>query len=487
MPVRHVFVLMLENRSFDHFFGLSGRVPRPADPRFGPGATDRASADPPHEFDAVRQQINGGAMDGFQGIAWQGFKPEQVPVIQQLADEFLLFDNWFSSLPGPTWPNRFFVHAASSGGLATSPTNLQIAGSVIASNSVFRFEHGTLFDRLNQRSQPWRIYHGDVVPQVLALPGMASTFIKPNERFHPFSNGDEEHPVHSDFATDVAHANYAPVYTFIEPAYDPSGSFGSGNSQHPLGRVSAGEALIKSTYESLRNSPLWPDSLLLITWDEHGGFYDREPPPGATPPGATPPGATPPGDAPLNRPTPDVGFAFDRLGVRVPALLVSPWVARGSLGSQVFPGQSFDHSSVVRSVFDTFGLGPALTARDAAAPSWTTGLLPAARQGADAGPLTLADPVRDAAPAAAPPHRDEVDGFLAGRALIAHELDRTMTAASGDRPVGNLKPLTPAQFRAKRKAALNDPEFPSHVAQYVQEVGARAQAHRDRVKRKAKR
>src|SRR5215831_16578142 len=95
--VDHVFVLMLENRSFDHFFGLSGRpfVPRPADPDFMPGAMDR-SDDPLHEFENVQTQIAGGTMSGFDKAAKLAYTPAQIPIVTQLADEFVLFDNWFS-------------------------------------------------------------------------------------------------------------------------------------------------------------------------------------------------------------------------------------------------------------------------------------------------------------------------------------------------------------------------------------------------------
>ena len=86
--VDHVFVLMLENRSFDHFFGLSGRpsIPKPDDPEFGPGATDRAAVDPPHEFQDVQKQLAGTAMSGFDKEAKVAFEPPQIPVISQLPE-----------------------------------------------------------------------------------------------------------------------------------------------------------------------------------------------------------------------------------------------------------------------------------------------------------------------------------------------------------------------------------------------------------------
>ena len=195
--VDHVFVLMLENRSFDHFFGLSGKpsIPRPADPTFKSGATDRAPLGPPHEFLDVQAQLSGGTMTGFQAAAMLGFGRPQIPVISQLADEFVLFDNWYSSVPGPTWPNRFFAHTASSGGLATSPTQLQTGGAAIFPKSPFSFENGSIYDRLDTQGKNWRVYHGDVHPQVLAVPGMAAKYLTSNEHFCPTYPGN---PVFSE-------------------------------------------------------------------------------------------------------------------------------------------------------------------------------------------------------------------------------------------------------------------------------------------------
>ncbi|MEP6504613.1 MAG: alkaline phosphatase family protein [Betaproteobacteria bacterium] len=475
-PIDHVFVLVLENRSFDHFFGLSGRasVPRPADPDFQPGATDRAAFDPPHEFDAVQAQVAGGAMSSFDPRAKRAFLASQVPVLSQLADEFVLFDNWFASVPGPTWPNRFFLHAASSGGLATSPTQLQESGATITTKTPFRFEHGTIFDRLASRGKKWRVYHGDVHPQVLALPGMVRQYLNGSDHFCPLYDGD---PHFSNFAADVADSGYEPAYTFIEPNYAirMDSQFRFGDSQHPLGLVSAGEALIKYVYEAIRNSPLWPTSALLVTWDEHGGYYDH----------VAPPAATPPGDAPLNAPTKgrDPKFAFDRLGVRVPALLISPLAPRGWLGSELFPGACFDHASLVRSVFETFALGAPLTARDASAPSWNACLRADARGAAQAAPTVLAATVSDlrsVAETPAPRSVDAVDGFLAGAALIAHELDHHVAAESGRAPVANAAPQSAAAYAAARRASLRDPQFRSHVVQYINEVGVRVRGQQAR-------
>jgi phospholipase C len=472
--IDHVFVLMLENRSFDHFFGLCGRgdIPRPADPGFKPGASDRAASDPPHEFADVQAQIAGGTMGGFDASAKLAFDPTQIPVINQLAQEFVLFDNWHSSLPGPTWPNRFFVHAASSGGLATSPTAFQTAGAVISPRSPFQFQNGSIFDRLDSLGKKWRIYHGDVHPQVLAMPGLCRRYLSAGDEFRPiYPQADSGL---SDFATDVSAADYEPVYTFIEPDYAVQlfSQFVNGDSQHPKGSVSSGEALIKYVYEALRNSPVWSSSALLITWDEHGGFYDQMPPPTAIPPG----------DEPLNAPQGGPSFAFDRYGMRVPAILASPFAPRGALGSSLFPGATFDHSSVIASVFEIFGLGAPLTQRDAHAPSWDGCLAAGARN--DLGPARLSGPAASVAHLAVTPSKTggETDGFLAGVALISLDMDRIISEQTGASPIASFTPQTRSQYAQARTAALADPHFKSRLVQYINEVGVRVTAHRLRAR-----
>ena len=158
-----------------------------------------------------------------------------------------------------------------------------------------------------------------------------------------------------DFDDDVSDG-YDAVFTFIEPHYGnilpgTSEDYTCGTSQHPLDDVTRGERLIKDVYEAIRNSDLWERSVLVITWDEHGGFYDHVEPPAAVPPG------DPPGD-------PDnvqVGFDFDQLGVHVPAVVVSPRIERGLIDHT-----PYDHASIPATVQRLFGLA-AMTDRDAQA------------------------------------------------------------------------------------------------------------------------
>jgi phospholipase C len=401
MTVDHIFVLMLENRSFDQMLGFSGisgadavtgnptkiaglagtegnPVPKRTRRRAGGGGGEDeeeeeevmvftpadvvASADPGHEFPDVEEQLCGeggrysspsppvGSVDpaikssgfiaNFAGkypsADWatpiKCFTPEQLPVLTTLAKEFALCDHWFSSMPGPTWPNRFFVHAASAGGLDHSPNLVEELGVP------YSFENGTIFDRLDGAKLDWAIYTGDEFPQVLHMDGMLENLAK--GRFRPFSF----------FASDLkaGGGSFSKSYVFIEPDWHPFTKFKGGNSQHPADDVIQGERLIKETYEAIRNSPVWERSLLIITYDEHGGFYDHIPPPVAVEPGDKP-------TTPFNN---KYGFGFGQLGVRVPAIVVSPFVPRGVIDHGVY-----DHSSIPATIEERFGLTN-LTERD---------------------------------------------------------------------------------------------------------------------------
>ena len=484
--IDHVFVLMLENRSFDHFFGLSGRaeIPRPTEPDFKPGATDRSAADMPHEFEDVRAQVNGGAMNGFSHDSKLAFSPIDIPIVTQLAAEFVLFDNWHSSLPGPTWPNRFFVHAASSGGLAASPKALDNLTAVTLPSAAFTFQNGTIFDRLSAAGKKWRVYHGDVHPQVLALEGMVSKSFN-SDLFRPIYPAAHA----SDFAADLNAGGYDVAYTFIEPNYaiELFSQFVRGDSQHPRGLVSSGEGLIKFVYETIRNSSVWLNSIFLIVWDEHGGFFDHVPPPPAVPPG----------DAATNRERagPDSPeFGFDSYGVRVPALLVSPWVSKGGLGSKLFPTSTFDHSSVIASLRAHFSLGGPITERDATAPSWTGAINTEPRTGLDAGPSVLAAVQHTAAALTAVISIEEPlghgavsapDPFIEGVALIALDLDRYVSQQKATATLATREFQEQVLTKSLRIAArAAGADFNLQMLAYIKQVDAKVLAHKEDLKGK---
>jgi phospholipase C len=403
-PVKHVFVLMLENHSFDNMLAMSGipGIRAATTANFNTyngqqyhvrrGAPASMPSDPGHEFPDVAEQLsdnaqltqynpyptinNGGYVKNYAtSISEEGHTPSpqvigdvmaafdtpvQLPILQQLASEFTLCDQWFSSLPGPTWPNRYFVHGASSAGLDHSPSGLEMTEWETVRG--FKYPNGSIYDKLNESSGSWRLYN-DFDNDFAANPGIIDEnggSIAQVSSIHNLQMWDVRH-LHN-FAADL-HADYNYQYTFIEPNYGDValGDFANGSSQHPRDDVYGGEGLIKYVYESIRNSPLWKDSLLFITYDEHGGFYDS----------VTPPTASPPNDNSSSKLN-EFGFTFAQLGVRVPAVVVSPWVASG------VDHTVYDHSSVLATVEKLFGL-PALTDRDANANNITHLFLSQAR------------------------------------------------------------------------------------------------------------
>jgi phospholipase C len=386
--IQRFVVLMLENRSFDHLLGylktvnpqvvgLTGNeysnYPDPTT-KLLPAVNVSSTAaftmpfDPPHEFDDVQQQlygsvpaspslrINPAPMNGFlacgnaaadsnPATAHQGYRvmecfgAGQIPYLTALAQEFALFNFWYSGLPGPTWPNRFFVHAATSGGLSDSPDTPEIVLG-------YSFKANTIYHALSNAGKDWRIYH-DGMPQTAGIDSLRFAYID------PFTRHFREMKY---FAQDVKDG-ILPEYTFIEPNYDVGGNYVDGNSMHPLNDIRRGDLLVKTVYETLRNSNYWQDTMLIITFDEHGGFFDH----------ISPPTAVPTGDD-SSYANPKNNFNFDLYGVRVPGIVVSAFTQRGTvIGNDLQdPSTIFDHTSILATVEARFGLPP-LTNRDRAA------------------------------------------------------------------------------------------------------------------------
>jgi phospholipase C len=367
-PIKNVFLLMLENHSFDHIFGFSditgvhglgpgdtntykGKVYPAAQP-----AVDPMFTDPNHEFLDTMEQLCGRAYgpkgenpfqnnpkatyppidnSGFvrnyatiadehtglpkhhKGDVMRACSPNQVPVMIQLAQEFAICDNWFSSLPGPTWPNRLFSMAASSSGLDDSPSNSQILDWFKFWDKGIEFQNGSIFHLLKKHGFKVNFYSDwDNIYAPDPAPDYGGGWMPISAALHGNSIWD---------FTDIQHLAhdlekpYPYQFTLIEPNYgDAAGNtYKGGSSQHPEDSLWAGEALVAATYNAIRKSRLWDTSLLIITYDEHGGYYDHAPPCSATPPGDTPPH-----DLNIR------GFNFTQFGVRVPAVVVSPLIPK---------------------------------------------------------------------------------------------------------------------------------------------------------------
>jgi phospholipase C len=236
--------------------------------------------------------------------------------------------------------------------------------------------------------------------------------------------------------------------------------------------MAAGEAYIQYVYEAIRNSPVWPQSLLIVTYDEHGAFFDHQ----------NPPAAIAPNDGTQNqgRAENPQNFAFDRLGVRVPAVAISPWIARGGLGSQAFPGKVFDHTSIIKTVMNLFGVSASLGEREQAANSFESicslsamrtdgdAIAPMLGQPAPAGP-TAAVP---AAPICAMP-----DQATNAFSRIAMSLDLSMKAATPLPPVAVTHPsfAMDATHGQMIPHAINAGRTKQQTLDYIQAVAARVE------------
>jgi phospholipase C len=384
-PISHLVVLMFENRSFDSvlgfhrpksvdFNGLTGEETNPL-ASGGTVQVNRLSGtdgyitvpDPHHEHDDAMFHLFGGAAGRNSGFAERyrttGGKDgapldpqvvakvmgsfdtrSQLPALATLVDNFRVCDAWFSSLPGPTWPNRFFAHCATSGGLFDSPSDFTSAWSDIG--SVFNMP--TIFENLSAADKSWNVYYHDI-PQSLAL-----------ARLHHYRSQFKHF---ASFVRDCASGNL-PSYSFIEPGFfDAKLLRLAASDMHPPHDVRHGDALIAAVYNALRaNEGLWQKSMLLVLWDEHGGLHDHVPPPTAAIPDAA---------------SRNAKFKFDQLGVRVPAVVVSPWVDRGDADHTVY-----DHASIPATIKRLFAIPAFLTQRDAAASTFDTRLLDVPRRDA---------------------------------------------------------------------------------------------------------
>jgi len=359
--IKHVIVLMFENRSFDHVLGflraqrkdIDGCLPslgincsNPMDPSspndnrvyVGNQARYIQPGDPNHTIYETTVQLYGVAhvgkwpppMDGFiysyapydtlangtdRGkIIMQCFDNNSLPIINTLANEFAVIDRWYSDVPGPTIPNRLYAWMASSKGLGDDTESRVIEG--FSGTNVFQMLDETY---ANSGSDAWRVYFQQV-PSPITLD---YTRTRPKQ-FRLIEN----------FFMDVKSGNL-PLFSWLDPGYIDLPDFPA-TDEHPDHDVSRGDALLKDVYESLRVSSLWNESLLVILYDEHGGFFDHVPPPYAvSPDGILANDVTPP-------------FNFSRYGLRVPAVFVSPYIQKGFVAARPDPKNSsqYSHSSL---------------------------------------------------------------------------------------------------------------------------------------------
>lgn len=325
--VDHVIVVMMENRSFDHYLGALSLEEGRADVDGLTGdevnldddgverrpfhLTESCQLDPPHSWSSSRDQFNDGANDGFVSKHDTGetraadqsdwvmgyYGRDDLPAHYALADQFCVPDRLFCSVMGPTWPNRFYGQTA---------TSLGMTGNTLPPGSVY--DQRSIYQALTEVGEDWRYYYVDLPFVGLLADHLGHTGVRTIERFHE----------------DVA-AGDLPAFTWIDPGFTFA-------DDHPPHHIGLGQLYLALIVESLAQSPLWERCLLVITYDEHGGFFDHVPPPT------------------LRDDYADDGF--DQLGFRVPALVVGPWVIQG-VDSTVY-----DNTSVLKYVCERWGIEP---------------------------------------------------------------------------------------------------------------------------------
>lgn len=342
-PFDTVIVVMMENRSFDCLLGwMPGANGKQAGLSYAdkhgvvhetwpmaPDWTGCEMQDPFHFWQAVAGQFNDGKIDGFLKLQPDGdlfplgyYTDEDLPVLATLARSYTTFDNYFCSMLGATWPNRFYQLCGTTDVMETGvfpapgqprPSHLETA----------------IFDRLSAAGLSSAYYS----------PGEPMTGLFASGRYDSLTKPYEEFLTH-------AKSGSLPNVAFVDPDYTAEAEFtGTSNDFHPYGSVKAGDAFLAEVHDAIRHSPQWDRTVMVINFDEHGGFYDHVVPP------------------PVEDDTvvPSPGPNLKNLGFRVPAIVVSPFAPR-----KLETAGPYEHCSVLRMIEWRWGLEP-MTIRDAKA------------------------------------------------------------------------------------------------------------------------
>ena len=357
--------LMMENRSYDHDLGARSLVEglpgdgletakpnpdldgKPIAPFAAPIDHNEAAAsvcdiDPPHGWDASHAAFNNGLMDGFvkehqtdhAGLitAVEPMKymtRDNLPVTWALADAYTSCDRWFCSVMGPTLPNRAYWHTATSFGINNNNEVIEKFSAVPVP---------TIYNRLDDKGVDWAYYYGSLaVVSLLANPGPYQLDLGPDDGTGRIRRFGDAKLGNGQFFKDCA-AGKLPSVVYIDPA------FGT-NDDHPPVHPILGQELIAAVYTALAKSPQWKNILLVVTYDEHGGYYDHVPPPVTT-------------DDTLAKFGVD---GFQQMGFRVPTMVIGPYVKQGHVSSVVF-----DHTSALKHLQNAFGLESLNVRMDAA-------------------------------------------------------------------------------------------------------------------------
>jgi phospholipase C len=360
--------------------------------------------DPHHDHPSVLRQIaddNGGFVREFTNAYPNSthddrqnvmgyYRLDFLPALHALGRNFTVCDRWFSSLPGPTWPNRFLALSGTSMGEVAMPGGLAAADPKWYTGQ----DQDTIFDRLDAADKSWKVYFYDFPCSLLLTHQRANL-----ARYEQFDNF---------FTAAAGPAAEFPAFTFIEPRY-----FGEGqNDDHPPHNTMKAEKLIADTYNALRSNPdLWATTLLVVVYDEHGGFYDH----------VTPPAAVSPDDHTDE-------YSFTQLGVRVPALLISPWCDARVEHTQ------FDHTSLLKYLCDKWEMAP-LGERARAANSIAAAIRTTGTPRVDAPPF-IRVPNQDLIPENVTAERDSTNANATGLHHFADFLLRGADELAEDAVIG---------------------------------------------------
>lgn len=333
-----IVVLMMENRSFDHYLGslslLEGRTD--VDGLTADMSNEDADgnevkvfhldkhcqADPPHGWNSSRRQFDGGTQGGFvkEHAGGRGETAAEVmgyytradlPIYYALADAHAICDRWFCSVMGPTWPNRIYAYTATSNGMMSNDFGY------------VPFEQPSIFSQLDEAGVSWAIYYHEA-PFGALVSTSGGLF------------GEHFHPIEQLFRD--LEAGTLPQVVFVEPGYTL-------NDDHPPHPILLGQALVGTVYKALAESAYWERLLMIVDYDEHGGFYDHVPPPKTQDDHAA--------------------DGFDQLGHRTPGLVLGPWAKPGAcIHTQ------YDQTSVLKTIQERFGLGTLTRRNEVANPLW---------------------------------------------------------------------------------------------------------------------
>lgn len=340
--IEHIIVVMMENRSFDHFLGwlpgsngkqagLTYRNPIGNSVRSWHANVSNGCnfSDPDHSYEGGRIQYDRGAMDGFLTdsandiYAVSYYEAADRPFMSQLALNYTTCDHYFCSILGPTYPNRIFQHAAATDRLSNTTTISSLP---------------TIWDQLNQVGGPTGRYYFSDVP-LLALWG---------QKYLPISGNFAE------FLADAA-GGTLPNVSFVDPRFEDEGD-GTSNDDHPLADIRAGDSLLSEIFHAVTSGPDWQSTVLIINYDEWGGFFEHVAPPRVTP-------GVPIGASAASGIDQDLVDGKVLTGFRVPAIVASPFTTGKPARPSVNHGL-FDHTSVLKLIEWRWGLQP-LSARDA--------------------------------------------------------------------------------------------------------------------------